>query len=230
MKARVKRLILFDIDGTLLSAGRSGHFALEQATREILQRPLGLKGINLAGNTDRNVLHEICHRDSIPIPDEETISRFIDRYAEILEASIADKGALMPGVTELLTDLKQRETVEIGLVTGNFEEGAWIKLRRFGLDQFFSFGGFGGEHPLRSELVRLARQRAEERRGHPYSPEEVIMIGDTVADVAACRPWNIRCLALETGGQDARMLSEAGAAWVMKDFADTAEVLERLLG
>jgi len=115
-------LVLFDIDGTLLSADRSGYFALERAAIEILESPDGLAGIRLDGNTDSNAIIQICTRDRKPLPNPTVIDRFKQRYVEILRREIIGKGHLKPGVGELLQRLSSRPDVRLGLVTGNIRE------------------------------------------------------------------------------------------------------------
>ncbi len=223
------RLVLFDIDGTILSAGRSGLKALQQAVVDVLQAPRGLEGISLSGNTDRNVLLEISRRDGTPVPDDETLQRFVSYYADVLRREIVDQGHLMPGVERVVRRLSELAHVTLGLVTGNFEIGAEIKLNRFGLRSLFHVGAYGGEHHDRGELVGMAIRRAEARSGVSFRPEHITMIGDTPNDVAACRPWKIRSLAVATGAHPVEELRKAGATWVLPSLEGVDEVLERLL-
>lgn len=221
-----EHLILFDIDGTLLSAGRSGYFALEQAAIEVLGATRGLEGIRLDGNTDTNALHQISARDKTPFPSSERIERFKQRYVEILTREIIDKGHLKPGVPNLLERLANHPGVTLALVTGNFREGADIKLKRFGLEGYFPFGAFGCDHHERSELVRMAMHRAAERRqGRPYHANEVVMVGDTVNDVKASLPWGIRSLAVATGSVGREELATAGASLAVDDLSETDRIL-----
>lgn len=224
------RLVLFDIDGTLLSAGRSGLKALEQAVVEVLGAPRGLEGISLSGNTDRNVLFEISRRDGVPVPEGDMLNRFVDRYAEVLRREIVNRGNLLPGVESLINRLSRLPHVSLALVTGNFEIGAEIKLERFGLKKFFTIGAFGGEHHDRGELVGMAIKRVEQQCGRSFPPEHITMVGDTPNDIAACRPWNIRSLAVATGAHPVEELKRAGATWVLPALDRCDEVLELLLG
>lgn len=221
-------LILFDIDGTLLSAGRSGYFALERAIREILDSPAGLSGVRLDGNTDLNAVHQVCRRDGKPFPSTEQMARFKNHYTMILEREIREKGFLMPGINDLIDALHRDPTVELGIVTGNIREGAAIKLKRFNLDPFFPWGAYGCEHPDRSHLVGLAMERAARRHGHHFPASSTVLVGDTIHDVAACKPWGIRCLAVATGSATAPELQEAGADFVQPDLSATQNVLSLL--
>lgn len=223
------RLILFDIDGTLLSADRSGYHAIERAMIEVLGAARGLEGIRLDGNTDLNAIRQVCVRDGKPFPDNESISRFKDHYTTILRREISSKGHLKPGVEQLLNALSTSGRACLGLVTGNIREGAHIKLERFGIGGYFTFGAFGCEHPMRAELVGLAMRRAAERVGRPFSPKFVTVVGDTIHDVTSCRPWGVRCLAVATGSASRSELEAAGATWALDDLSDLKTVLKLLL-
>jgi phosphoglycolate phosphatase-like HAD superfamily hydrolase len=226
----MRRLILFDIDGTLLSADRSGYMALERSVIEVLEAPRGLEGVKLDGNTDANAMRQICEREGRPLPGPEVWQRFKHRYLEILRREIVGKGHVKPGVQPLLERLNGRPETTTALVTGNIREGAEVKLRRFGLEGFFPFGAYGCEHVSRAHLVGLAMQRAAERSGTPFSPGRVTMVGDTVHDVTACHPWGIRSLAVATGSASVEELRQAGPTLAVADLSDTPAILAFLLG
>ncbi len=222
------RLVLFDIDGTLLSADRSGYEALERSVVEVLEAPRGLEGIRLDGNTDLNALRQISVRDGTPFPSPERLERFKARYVEILAAGIRGRGHLKPGVAALLNRLSANPEVCLGLVTGNFREGAQIKLARFGIEGHFRVGAFGCEDPAREQLIRLAVRRAEKLRGRPFPLAAVTMVGDTVNDVSASREVGVRVLAVATGSVPLARLAGEAPTWALSDLADTGAV-ERLL-
>jgi len=229
MKSHRDRLILFDIDGTLLSADRSGYHAIERSMIDVLGAARGLEGIRLDGNTDLNAIRQVCDRDGRAFPDQESISKFKNHYTTILRREIAGKGHLKPGVGPLLNALASSGRACLGLVTGNIREGARIKLDRFGIAEYFPFGAFGCEHPTRAELVGLAMRRAAELVGKPFGPETVTVVGDTVHDVASCHPWGVRCLAVATGSASRDELEAAGATWALDDLSDLGTVLNLLL-
>ncbi|MBF0547611.1 MAG: HAD family hydrolase [Candidatus Riflebacteria bacterium] len=223
-------IVLFDIDGTLLSADRSGYIALEMAIRDVLKSPLGLTGISLDGNTDTNALLQISARDGTPFPDEKLLKEFKCYYSEILKREILNKGHLKPGISEILSRLSLQKNLHLGLVTGNFKEGAFIKLSRFGIQNFFSFGAYGCENPERSQLIGLAIERAKGKGSiETVNPRSVVMIGDTVNDVKACHPWGIRSLGVATGSFSQARLSEAGADLAVKDLSEVDEIIDWLL-
>ncbi len=228
-RPRSPKLVLFDIDGTLLHAGGSGYRALERAVIEVLRSERGLSGIRLDGNTDLNAIRQVCERDSLPEPSEETISLFKKTYAAILTDSIRGKGHLKPGIPELLARLSRNGDAVLGLVTGNIREGAAIKLTRFGLEGYFRLGAFGCENAERSFLVGLAMRRACDETGIGFDPVDVALVGDTVNDVNAAIPWGIRCLAVATGSTGIDELRAAGATWALPDLADLSLVTSFLL-
>jgi phosphoglycolate phosphatase-like HAD superfamily hydrolase len=224
----IRFLVLFDIDGTLLSADRSGYYALEQAVREVLQSPRGLEGIRLDGNTDTNAIHQICARDQKPYPGPEVLAAFKQRYVEVLKREIVGKGHLKPGVLNLLTRLRERADIGLGLVTGNFREGADIKLSAFGIREFFPLGAFGCEHPERSHLIVLAISRAEKQFGVGLAPDRITMIGDTIYDVRACLPSRVRSLAVATGSAPVTELEKERPTLALADLSATDQVLNFL--
>lgn len=225
MKRRKDVFVLFDIDGTLLSVAPAGRIALEMATKEILQSKAGLEGISLEGNTDLNIIRQICNRESIEFPKNDRLKKLIERYAEFLRSEIQGKGHLKPGVKTLLNELASSTNVGLGLVTGNFKIGAEIKLNRFGIKQFFSVGAYGCENHDRKHLVGLALERAVQAKGTKYEPAQVTLIGDTIHDIASCIPWGIKSLGVATGSTSMQALSQAGANFSMENLENLDEVL-----
>lgn len=229
MSRSPSRLVLFDIDGTLLSAGRSGYRALERAIVEVLGAVRGLEGIRLDGNTDLNALRQISERDGTPFPGPALLDRFKQHYVEVLSSEIVGKGHLHPGVEDLLGRLQANADFCVGLVTGNFQVGARIKLARFGIQGFFRIGAFGCEHHLRQELVRLAVSRGEASCGAVFPPDSVTMIGDTINDVAASRACGVRALAVATGSSPLSDLRGANPTWALENLSDVRQVESLLL-
>ena len=224
------RLVLFDIDGTLLSAGDSGLIALETAAREVLGIQEGLRGISVHGNTDRNVLAAMCRREGRALPDENDIARFRDCYLAVLRDRIARMGFLMPGVRPLLDALLATPGVRLGLVTGNFRAGAYVKLARFGLAEAFPDGAFGDDlHETRADLVRLAFDRLT-AQAEPVPPwNRTIVIGDTEHDVRSCHPHGARSLGVATGETPVAALEAAGADLAVADLSETGHILNWIL-
>jgi phosphoglycolate phosphatase len=180
-------LLLFDIDGTLLLSGRAGVRGLSLAIERLYGRRDTLDGVAMAGRTDRAIVLEVL-RALGREPDEAEIGRVRDAYCECLALEIQrpvdHPCGVLPGVGALLDALDARTDVAVGLLTGNFERGAAIKLGHFDLARRFAFGAFGDAHVDRRDLVPVARARARAHLGgDPHPSHRVVVIGDTPLDV-----------------------------------------------
>lgn len=229
MPATGPLLVLFDIDGTLLLSGRAGVRGLSLAIDRLYGRRDALDGVAMAGRTDRAIVIEVL-RGIGREPDEATIRRVRDVYCECLATEIHRPVdhfcGVLPGVGALLDALDARRDVAMGLLTGNFERGAAIKLGHFDLARRFAFGAFGDEHVDRRDLVPVALARAgAELGGGAFPAHRAVVIGDTPADVDCAKAHDARVVAVATGGFDAATLRAAGADLVL----DTLDDRERLL-
>lgn len=221
------RLVLFDIDGTLLRCGKqvAKHFlgALEAV----------FGGYNLperfsfAGKTDPMIAVELVR--GLGIGDEEIhakLPRARDHYVASLSRGLdREHMLLLPGVVELLDRLTSRRDLAVGLLTGNWQGGARAKLSRFDLERYFAFGAFGDDARDRRGLVPVAMRRAEDHGRGPYRPEEVLIVGDTVLDVDCARAAGARCLAVASGFTEAEELTASGADWVFDDLGQASREL-----
>lgn len=222
-------LLLFDIDGTLLLSGRAGVRGLSLAIDRLYGRQDALDGVAMAGRTDRAIVIEVLRgigRD----PNDAEIRRVREVYCECLAAEIHrpvdHPCGVLPGVGALLDVLDGRPDVAVGLLTGNFERGAAIKLGHFDLARRFAFGAFGDEHVDRRELVPVAIARAGAHFGRsPHAPQRVVVIGDTPLDVDCAKAHQARAVGVATGPYDTATLAAAGADLVL----DTLEDRERFL-
>jgi phosphoglycolate phosphatase-like HAD superfamily hydrolase len=223
------RVLLFDIDGTLVNAGGAGRRALEQALEHHLGgavRPqeAWLTGMKLDGMTDRLIVREAMVAVGHPF-DEALCDRILETYADRLEREIlGPRYAVLPGVTELLEELTRREAL-FGLCTGNVLRGARIKLARGGLDRFFGFGerdvyGFAADGEAREVIVLAALRRASARLGRAVSPREVLVIGDTPRDIAAAHAAGCPVLAVATGRFGVEALRAEGADLAVATLAE----------
>ena len=224
----MKHLVLFDIDGTLLNCGRQIGTIFVGALEEVFggyERP---KGYNFAGRTDPQIVHDMV--SATGMDPEEIRCRLPDMqraYFERLENDLDVAGMrLLPGVVPLLERLEAREDVVLGLLTGNWYEGARIKLSRFDLGRFFAFGAFGDDALARRDLVPVAMGRAAEAAGHRFETEEVLIIGDSELDVDCARAAGVISVAVATGHTDPQRLQDAGADWVFSDLEQAAREIE----
>lgn len=214
------RVILFDIDGTLLLTGGAGLAALTHAFQELHDVRDAADGVEFHGRTDPLILDSIATRVlGRPLAAAE-LDELFRRYLVHLPAALAERPyRVLPGARELVESLHATGDVLLGLATGNVEPAAWAKLARGGLDGFFRFGGFGSDSADRVELTRLAVERGRARAG---AGAEVILVGDTVHDVRCATANGVPCLAVATGNASEETLAAAGAARTVASLDDPA--------
>lgn len=221
-------IALFDIDGTLLRAGGAGRRAVELAIGEVVgdRAEVSLASLEFAGRTDPWIVSQALGKYGVTA-DDRLIAEVIERYTAHLpeQLKLARAFEVLPGVVALLRLLAARDDMVLGLGTGNAERAAYAKLARGGLDSFFSFGGFGSDHVERAEVLRVGLERGRTKTEHHDT--RAIVIGDTPRDVEAAHAIGAECIAVETGGYDARTLEEAGASLVVSDLR-APEVIEAL--
>lgn len=223
-----ERLLLFDIDGTLVDTGGAGMAALVDATRETF----GDDGpqLDLAGATDSGLLKNI-YRSFSREEDAETTARFFDLYLARLERNLEDPcfgGRALEGVIEILDEVASAG-VGKGLLTGNTAAGAEVKMRHYGMDGHFHFGAYGDDHHDRNELGPIALRRALETLKREFAPQEVIVIGDTPKDIRCAQAFGARSICVATGSFTVEQLRAHGADLVFEDFSDIEPVLTALL-
>lgn len=226
----MRTLLLFDIDGTLILSGRAGLRALTCAFEDITGVADAFNGISAAGRTDGSLIEEAATRAGVTLHAAQRVA-IRDRYVECLAREIHLPGEgrkqVMPGVRELIDALSPRHDAVLALLTGNFREGARIKLEYFDLWRPFAFGAFADDAHDRDHLVPIALRRAREA-GHAPAHDRVIVIGDTPLDVQCAHAGGVRALGVATGSHSVEELRAAGAQDVFADLTDTARVIEAL--
>ena len=211
------KAVLFDIDGTLLVTGGAGGAAWQRGFEELYGVEADVAEHTDAGMTDPEIV-KIVFREAIGREgSQEERSRAIAAYLRHLPDTVAEAGdyRVMPGVEELLPRLIERGVL-LGLVTGNVEAAAHIKLSRGRLNRFFSFGGYGSDSPDRTDVTRAALRRAELVSGDTLAAGACIAVGDTPRDVAAGHGAGIRVAGVATGSYSVEELHEAGADWAIE--------------
>jgi phosphoglycolate phosphatase len=226
----VRRLILFDIDGTLVLTGGAGVRATERAFRDVFDYSDGLTSVSMAGRTDAWIVAEMAalHGRS---SDADRLRQFRDVYVRYLAEEIHRPGprkGVLPGVRPLLDTLASRDDAYLGLLTGNFHEGARIKLEYFDLWRYFGAGAFGDDAHDRNGLLWKAMAAVEAAGGPAVRPSEVVIIGDTPLDVAVAVAGGARSIAVATGSYDVETLLGSGADVALPDLEDRPAVLEAL--
>jgi phosphoglycolate phosphatase-like HAD superfamily hydrolase len=223
----VFRLILFDIDGTLVLTGGSGRRAMARAFEDLFALSNALDGFPMAGRTDCWIVDQVATAHGLPC-DPDTFGRLRDAYLRHLATEIHEPGprkGVMPGVRPLLDALSTRDDGYLALLTGNFEEGARLKLEYFDLWRYFRCGAFGDDLMERNGLLARALARVQECGGPSVHPDKVIIVGDTPLDVAVAIAGGARSVAVATGGYDVDTLWASGADAVVEDLSDTHTVL-----
>ena len=227
----MRNLVLFDVDGTLLRCGRQVGYFFVEALEEVFGGYGELEGYSFSGKTDSRIVIDMIRATGLD--DEEIQLKLPDMrrtYFDKLDRGLRREGMrLLPGVRELLERLSARDDVLIGLLTGNWRQGAKIKLGRFDLNRFFAFGAFGDDAVDRRDLVPVALERAAALGGETFTPQRTLIVGDTVLDVDCARSAGAWSMAVTTGFTDAERLEAAGADWVFPDLESAAWQVEQFV-
>jgi phosphoglycolate phosphatase len=213
--------ILFDIDGTLINTGGAGAASWRLAFDELYGIPADIGEFTDAGMTDpavgRRTFEAVMQRD----PHREEFTRLLERRLHYLHRTVEDSEGyrVLAGVEELLPKLIE-DGYLLGLVTGNVEAAAHIKLHRAGLNRFFSFGGYGSDADDRGELTRIALRRATLVYGEAVTPDQAIAVGDTPLDVTGAHAAGVECVGVASHHFNVEQLREAGADSVISSLAE----------
>lgn len=217
-----RTLLLWDIDGTILHSGGAGIRGIEDSLREDMGIAGNTSGISWAGRTDRWITTQVFAKHGIA-ETPESARRFIDGYLRRLPAELDRSAHVLPGVLEILAAAQRRPEITQGLLTGNLERGARVKLGHFGLWDYFAFGAFADDSADRNELGPHALRRARDHTGHEFSPECVWIIGDTPHDIACARVIRARALAVATGHDSREELARHEPDALFGSLADPAD-------
>ncbi len=228
-----ERLLLFDIDGTILLSGGAGFRAMARAAEQLYEEPIRWDGIDPGGSLDPLIFRAALEQSGAGPPSAREHRRFREVYVEHLQEELArfpERMTVMPGVKRLLTELAARDGVVLGLLTGNYEDAARMKLSVAGFDwNLFHVGAFGDEAATRRELVPLAWQRYSTRFDAQVTAEATLIIGDTPRDVDCALASGCRVLGVGTGRHSAEALLAAGAHGAVDDLTSVdADALIKL--
>jgi len=231
---RMGRLLLWDVDGTLIRGGGVGSEAINRAAAAVVGKPIAGRPVVMHGKTDPQILTELLVAAEIA---EHAIPELLpaavaetERLLALAEADLRRRGAVIGGVAEALARLATVPGVRQTLVTGNLMANAALKLAAFDLTGFFDVevGAYGTDHADRNELVPIALERVEQLRGECYLPGEVWVIGDTPGDLACARAAGVRCLLVATGQIPICQLEALDADAVLADLTNTDDVVQIL--
>lgn len=228
------RVVLFDIDGTILWTDGAGRRAVHRALEDVFGAPVP-DGLEFDGKTDPQIVRELMQLAGVTHGDiDGRLEHALERYVQLLHTEL---GALeshdhvLPGIRALLDALESRDDVLLGLLTGNVLPGAVAKLTAVGIDATrFRVGAFGSDHAHRPELPAIARHRAEALLGRQIPGSEVVVIGDTPADLGCGRGIGARAIGVATGRYTVDDLRACGPAAVFEDLSDTDAVVRAVMG
>jgi phosphoglycolate phosphatase-like HAD superfamily hydrolase len=223
------RLVLFDVDGTLVHTGRAGSQAFGKTFATEFNAHDGIEKIKFAGRTDVSLVREFFGYHRIPATPEN-FERFFTRFVFWLDHIVAQsQGEICRGVPEFLADLRALpQPPTLGLLTGNIRLGAEIKLRRYGLWEQFRFGGFAEDHEDRDQIAAAAFERGRRVVGKALRPEEIVVVGDTPFDIRCGKFIGARVLAVATGGAKLDELKKHSPDWAVEDLTrvNAREIVE----
>jgi phosphoglycolate phosphatase len=217
----VVKLVLFDIDGTLIRTGGAGVKAFEETFLKVFGIPEATKTLKFAGRTDTSLVREGFVLHGIE-PTQENFAKFFNTYPLLLESLLQRlPGGVCEGVEPFLGALyKVTPKPAIGLLTGNVRRGAELKLRHYGLWQHFPFGGFGDDHEERHCIASAAKERGEKIVGRALRGEEILVIGDTPLDVLCAKSIQAKVIGVATGNYTVEELQRSEPTWSVKNLAE----------
>lgn len=223
------RLYLFDVDGTLVSTKGAGRRAMGRALLEVYGTSGSYETYDMRGKTDLRIVFDLMGAAGIPERlVAERLSDFFSRYAETLRAELRGGVELLPGIAELVRRLAESPETLLGLLTGNSEAGARIKLAPTGLLSYFKIGAYGSDDADRTKLPALAARRAEALLGEPVHPRRMVVIGDTPLDIQCARAFGACAVAVATGQHRMEELAAHTPDALFRDFSDLPRVLATL--
>jgi phosphoglycolate phosphatase len=232
MRDGARKLILFDVDGTLISTqGRAGR-ALATAITEVFGVTAPMERYRLSGKTDPQIVFELMELCGFPrervVPH---LDRVLEAYLSRLDAALpAEHVNVLPGVREVLEALAARTDVRVGLLTGNVQPGAALKIERAGLSRHFEVGAFGSDQEDRNLLVPVARARASARWGEAFEGSRTVVVGDAEADIRCARAGGARAVAVATGGTSPEVLAALRPDALLPNLADPSTLASLLDG
>jgi len=222
------RLVLFDIDGTILHSGGAGEHSLRLALKDRFGRDDDLAKVEIAGRTDAGIARQIFEMHGIE-PTPENLAEFFDGYLHHLAQELPrTNGHLLPGVVELLEKLRDRPHVALALLTGNLSRGAELKLTHYGVWHYFQFGAFADDHHDRNELGRFACARALDTHGVEFPCDGIFVLGDTPHDIACGKAFGAKTVGIATGRYTREELAACQPDFLFDDLSNVDGVIAAL--
>jgi phosphoglycolate phosphatase-like HAD superfamily hydrolase len=222
------RLLLWDVDATLITTAGAGDKALKRAVARRFGVDDDLRDVEIAGRTDRAIARSVLARYDVATTDEN-VAAFLDEYLESLAELLPQlEGRVLPGVAEILERMRAKPDRVLALLTGNLRRGAQLKLERYGLWRYFDFGAFADDHHDRNELGAFARRRAREKHGRDFDVASIDVIGDTGHDIACGKVFGARTIAVATGSWTRDQLAAHDPDFLFDDLSEVDGVISAL--
>jgi phosphoglycolate phosphatase len=225
------KLVLFDIDGTLLTDRGASREAFGEALREVYAYDGDLSRYDFSGRTDPQITHMVLNDAGF---SREEIDAKLTGLWEIYLGGLArnatpERVRVMPGMRQLVAALHEHDDVVLALLTGNIERGARLKLGGAGLNEYFPFGAFGSDSADRTELPPVAIRRASHHLGKHFQGSDVVIIGDSIYDVRCGVPYDATTIAVASGKTPADVLRAENPRYFFDDASDVSAVLDAIL-
>ncbi len=223
-------LILFDIDGTLMTSDGRGRHSISQALEDVCGRRISTNGVTFSGRTDPAIVRDILTNAGFTAGEvERLMPACLDCYAEhLLDNLKPEHVTVLPGVIDIVHAFSERDDLRLGLLTGNLEETAYAKITAGGLKSYFSFGAFGSDYEDRNDLPPVAIHRANALSEYTFLPESTVIIGDTEQDVVCSRVSGAHAVAVSTGRISYETLQECNPDLLMRDLSDPDPLIQYL--
>lgn len=224
------KLVLFDIDGTILKSRRVGRKAVALALRQVSGRSIDSTGVSFAGRTDPQIMRDLLRGACFSETEiDDVIIECLKSYVAVLMQMLTPSMiTILPGIQSLIHVLHKRSDVALGLLTGNLQDTAFLKLHAAGLGSFFSFGAFGSDREDRNELPLLAAERAAITFGTQFAVEKTVIVGDTPNDIQCAAGYGAQSVAVCTGYFSRSELDPFNADLLVDDFVDPSPLFALL--
>lgn len=226
------KLLLFDIDGTLLVSRGSGRKAMQETVRRMTgKREVTTTGVDFSGRTDPQIIRDVfLHNNFAPEEADARLPEALAMYTEAFQDAFdPEMFDILPGVKTLIETLNEIPDVQLSVLTGNLEVTGYLKLSAIGLASYFPFGAFGSDSANRYDLPRIALSRARENTGTSYAGKNVVIIGDTRHDILCGRDLDVFTIAVSTGHYSGEDLSIHSPDVLLEDLSDTDHFVQLMM-
>ncbi|MEZ4698981.1 MAG: HAD hydrolase-like protein [Rhodothermales bacterium] len=225
------KLLLFDIDGTMLVTRGTGRKAMERSIEQLIGCPVTTQGVDFSGRTDPQIMRDVLVLNGLTEQEAEAmLPRTLELFVEVFTETFTPENTReLPGVRSLVERLAERDDVQLALLTGNLQPTAYIKIGGIGLADFFPFGAFGSDHHDRYQLAPFALDRAEAHTSRRYAGKDIVIIGDTKHDILCGRSLNVFSVAVCTGHHTRDTLVAHGPDLLLEDLTDADAFIEQVI-